>query len=499
MKEVSTSVAFRLSYLLGVKESFLKEVYKNDFEKSNSLKYFENYKDARVLRVLSMLRQSIFLDYTKYTKRQIKSIKNLQLIPDLDMKYLKDNKIDIERAFKSLDLVKYLNFLTEMINIINYKVLVDLDLPFIDELMRYFYYPAYDFKSLKSFVEESYELNKPNGLVFYKGENIKNTLKYVLKNDKNCVVSVFSLLNKQIEVELEDYSFEFRKNRGEDLDETAKIEFEVMLENSTKSTRIVNKLEQNNEEVEIKGLEVLEETEESIASQNHILFVDCKTISMLKFLMFINSREKDEYSKIVLLVYNDLSVVWDIFVKLYKGTAQIEILKQSTNTVLKSDVDTFIAFYLGKESNICDSMKVSIISENKRILYLLEKMGLEDITFYYLKEFSDIQSKYLNDKNISVKELTFEQDINIEVLRKIMLQYGFLYGCYTIPMCEWGNKKYHNFVHDFVSIQIGLPFAYNEVETLYEDVKKFLCITRVENNFKVSINQVGLTFEIGGL
>lgn len=511
MNSSKTSVVFRLSYLLGSKESLLKDLYKSEYEVSNNLKYFENYRDARVLRILSMLRQSVFIDFIKYNKKQVKTIKNFKPISDSDMQFLKENKIDIEKAFKTLDLVKYLNFLTEMINIINYKVLVDLDIPIIEELSQYFYFPNFNFQSLKLFAEESYELNKANGLVFYNGKNIKNSLKYVLQNDKNCITSVYSLLNKRVEVKIEDYVFVFRKHKGEDLDENAKIHFEVLLEKNRKLGYVTHEDSDTPSKVQIaedvaveniieeKAIETKPQVVETISGKEHILFVDCKTISMLKVLMFLNNREKDEYSKIVLLVYDELGVVWDIFVKLYCGSAKIEILNHCKGSVLKSSSDTFIAFYLGREIQGSNTLKVSVISENKNILYLLEKLGLKDINVYYMKDFSEAHSKYLNSKNIKAEKITSEACVGVEVYKNIIVKYGFLYSCYMTPMVEWGSKKYNDFVHDFVNVQIGLPIIFNEIEVLYEDVQKFLQVKRVESNFLISLNEVSLTFKIGGL
>lgn len=39
-----------------------------------------------------------------------------------------------------------------MIDIITYKVLVDIDCPHIEKIKRVFYFPEFDFQSLKNFL-----------------------------------------------------------------------------------------------------------------------------------------------------------------------------------------------------------------------------------------------------------------------------------------------------------------------------------------------------------
>ena len=70
MENSNISLAFRLNYLLGTKESKIKDLFPLEYEESKDLKLFEYYCDAKVLRYLCILRNSVFVDFAKYNKKR---------------------------------------------------------------------------------------------------------------------------------------------------------------------------------------------------------------------------------------------------------------------------------------------------------------------------------------------------------------------------------------------------------------------------------------------
>ena len=65
---MNSSISFRLLYLLGVSSNELKADYPENFKESDSLKSFEFYIDARLVRELVILRQYIFENFAKYKR-----------------------------------------------------------------------------------------------------------------------------------------------------------------------------------------------------------------------------------------------------------------------------------------------------------------------------------------------------------------------------------------------------------------------------------------------
>ena len=100
MSDVLTnSVSFRMCYLLGVDVEYLKRDFKEEYNKTNELKLFENYVDAKTLRSLNRVRQSFIVDFANDIKKG-KGIKEFSTNVKEDVLFLKDKGIDLEKAFK---------------------------------------------------------------------------------------------------------------------------------------------------------------------------------------------------------------------------------------------------------------------------------------------------------------------------------------------------------------------------------------------------------------
>ena len=123
-------VVFRINYLLGVSEEDLKRDFSELYKESNNLKYFENYCDAKTLRCLNILRQSLIHNFNVYQQdKKSKILSDNKSVID----YLKSKNIDISKVVNTYELFDIFNILTEMVNVILYKVLVDLEIPYVEE------------------------------------------------------------------------------------------------------------------------------------------------------------------------------------------------------------------------------------------------------------------------------------------------------------------------------------------------------------------------------
>ena len=92
------SIAFVVSYLMGVDTTYLRDNFKLDYESSNKCKSFENYVDSALFRNLNQVRQSILFNFDKYLEKKFpKSVEK-------SIKFLKSKNIDLELALNTLSL-----------------------------------------------------------------------------------------------------------------------------------------------------------------------------------------------------------------------------------------------------------------------------------------------------------------------------------------------------------------------------------------------------------
>ena len=224
------SIPFRLVYLLGAKENKIKSTFVEGYNDSQSLKLFENYTDAKKLRILCMLRNSIICDYSRYNKRLYKALEGFQNITNKETSYLHNNNIKINKLFYDLDFVDYFNMLSELINTLAYKVLLDMEVPHIEEVIEYFNFPLLKKNEIDNYVSSVLSMDNPMNVFIYNCEKVKTTFKYAFNNNENCVMTAFSIIGKSF-MNLETIPvFELRTEVGSDLDESVSEKIQEIIE-----------------------------------------------------------------------------------------------------------------------------------------------------------------------------------------------------------------------------------------------------------------------------
>ena len=229
---MNSSISFRLLYLLGVSSNELKADYPENFKESDSLKFFEFYIDARLVRELVILRQYMFENFAKYkpfgieqTDEKKRLWAGIQKELSETVEYIENKNIPIQEIFIKSSIILFVNVLSKMINNVAYKVFLDLDIPFVDEMLSYIRFPEMTEMELTNCYEENSKVSVPYKRVILNIEKLKHTLKYVFLKDINCIQSGFSLCGKAFDKNIENNSFTFiyRKEMGEDLDSDIKI------------------------------------------------------------------------------------------------------------------------------------------------------------------------------------------------------------------------------------------------------------------------------------
>lgn len=236
---MGNSVSFRILYLLGVSSKDLKNDFSEDYKESDSLKKFEFYVDARLLRELVILRQYIFENYLRYKHLSIDQInekkKNwsgIQKDISSTIEYIERENIPIQEMFLKSQSFLFFKTLNKMIDCIAYKVFLDLDVPFVDEMLSYIRFPILTERELIDYIEKYKKLTIPYKRIIYGVDKLKYTLKYVFLKDINCIQSGFSICGRAFDKSLlgKTFYFSYRNELGDDLDSGLKIDGSLFLD-----------------------------------------------------------------------------------------------------------------------------------------------------------------------------------------------------------------------------------------------------------------------------
>ena len=474
--KLSNSVSFKICFLLGVDDVSLKNDFKEEYKRSDSLKAFEYYPDALTLRSLSRVRQSFFWDSGFYSKKG-KNPNTFSESVESDVSYLKENGIDLEKAFNLLDINSFINYLSDMMNIIKYKVLVDLEVPFVDELIYFFYLPYIEKTKYIDLVSHYMELDNPYNIYIYNGENIKQTLKYCFHSDKNLIFSIHSLLGKSISDGTYYYEYKYRTELGEDLDASMTIDSEILLSQYLSHEEILSVkpiddvvevleavpvVETVVPEIEVIEIDVNEPVEysnisvtEYIEKNNVEIFVDCDNVEFFKFMGFLSLLENTDNIKGVVLVIDEKSnYLWRVFNSFYTGSLAIRSVFVPRLKEQKSVAD----IVLTKE--VCHSVYVNgvknilLFSSDSDFFGLVS--ALPDISFgvcYVSRAMSTDYLSYLRNRDIPLMDLkSVDSDKLIQTYREKALSYYLLNVLTYLPINGWSIAKIADYVYDsFIS------------------------------------------------
>lgn len=529
--EMRNDAVFRINYLLGVSEKDLKNDFNGEYEKSDSLRKFKNYCDAEILRSLCRVRQSFIKNYNKF-----ENAKSYSTVEDVknDIKYLKEKGIDIAKYFKGLGFSETFNCVTDMINTITYKLLIDLEIPFMDEMLNYFYIPDVTLEDIKKFSNLNMELPSPYGLFIYGGEKIRQTFKYALHNDRNCIYSIFSIIGKSVDGDVENYIVaDFRNEQGEDLDGNAVIDGEIAFENrlnmikaaeearvkaeeearlkveEDKST-VKNVVSTDNKIAEVpevervsvvdvmKGYNSLSTvTLNSFVSKGIIeLIVDCRNVPFFRFIAMLPIFEQSKaVNKIVLIRNGETNTLWSTFENVYKGTLSIK----SVSYDIKNDCSMPIV--MTKE--ICESVYknninklVLFTNDSELFTYMSVITGIEYAFAYMVDEITDTYKENIKKYNVvsyDMSEMTEVGRTYISEYKDNVLLYLFLHSLANLPLSEWSPAKLESILLNSIEIDHENVIYFDDIHKLVNDYYDAVSVKMVNNKVLVTLNDI--TFE----
>lgn len=426
---IINTLAFRISYLLGVSDENLQKYYLNEYEKSKNLTLFENYVDTPVLRSLSKIRQYFYMNYILYysSKKENPFPKWLKE----EFHFLEKYNIPLLDIYRLAKLSEFLNILNDMILQIGYKVFIDLEIPYPEKMMSLINFKKVSDKNFKDYCSEIVKNSSYHGVLIPNGEKISVTLKYMFHSDINLLKSVYSIHGDLFDVDVEklDLEFEYRQKKGEDLDKSSKIDGTLILKELQSKKMIV----------------VLNEKKEDKKP-----IVDIKEISYFKGL-------SDNFVKIIEMVQKKNShIIFDsqsvsqsfceyLLKVLCSKTTNISYITKSDNIYVNSDIGytklvvkkcyTDIDVGLTLSQVICQRLyrekvkNLVLVTNNKELIdmYSFENCNYIVFTFnhdikipinygkvYYLDEYSiEKDSKLLNQiildslTNIPINQLTY--------------------------------------------------------------------------------------------
>lgn len=475
----SENFVFRLNFLLGASSQELKKDFSDDFVKSEDLKLFENYKDAFKLRNLCLLRQCFLHNINLFEDNQYNVKKLLKVIPNLKclLEDLKKEDIDFEDIFHLVIVGKLysydiFNILNKMISIIEYKVLFDLDIGFADELSTYFYFPDVSSMSeLINMVQSLEKLKNPYNLYIYNGEKIKNTLKYALHNDLNCLRSVFSMLSLPYNKDIVVAPFEFRNVMGEDPDKFAVIvQKDIVTEFIRDTVKAEAQVKKPEEIIErIREDSVVELFTENICSN---IFVDCENMSFLSVLSFIDSLNSEEIKGITFIKNEDANNIWSLFdvFNIKKVPFKVILVKKVLD---KNCSGVVLASEITKSVSLGNTSDIYILSNNPDISILIPLLNSVKSHIVYSSKF--ISNRYLeylnkNDFNIIDMEKEYHED---KILNKILVVL-ILGRLKELKISDWNLSNLADYIIDIMFTELDMM---NKVELKNHIVEIFKEVT----------------------
>lgn len=526
-----SDVVFRINYLLGVTEGILKQDFSDLYKQSENLKLFENYCDAKTLRCLSSVRQCLIRNYIFYKNADSYKIMNFN---EDEISYLLTKGIDIKEIFKTYKIEDIFNILTSMINIVIYKVFVDLEIPYTEDLENYFYFPDnVGILELATFHNEYKELIYPYNIFIYEGKNIKQSLKYALHSDRNCIYSIYSILNLRFSGSIDNTDLKFRTSVGVELDENAVIVQEKVItkyfeEKKVKEDKSVEKVSKSvvKSKDKIKTsvnppslgkIEVrfdipdkvitseVKEIYQNVVNIDYLngglqkflkgganLFIDCREVNIFKFINIYKRLSNEcDIKKLVLVLDDNSNPLWNIFDKICSNIQNIKFVFVSSieneNTV--NDV------ILTKE--ICEAIyleqveKVFIFSSKSSYFSLITMFKDIDFGVAYAENNIDNQYLgYLNKKLLPVLNLNLVNfsSFTTENL-EIILGYSLLLTLYKIPLMKWSEELVYEEIVNSVLKDLNMQYSEELKQYLnlnYNKVK----IDIEDKRVKVSLNEL---------
>lgn len=493
------SIAFIVSYLLGADKDYLRDNFKLDWEKSCGCARFDNYVDAGSLRNLCELRYSILRDIDSFNKKKIPAY------VEKNINYLSEKGIEVTKGFNTLSTCNFFNFITDMINVITYKCLVDLDIPQSEVLENLFSFPILTETEFEKVIQDFNEVNPRNGIYVFCLERIKDTLSRAFLNDRNLFYSFYSLQNKRFEGGIPQYVANYRELPGIDIDESIYINTEVILKTyHTKNDHYIGEqLIGTKFDIEVLDMATRKQVEKAFEMSDYLkvknlrLFVDCDNIEFFKFLGFLNTLTSENISGIVLIVDEKSNYLWRVFDKIYKGGIPVKSINVPRLKEQKSVVDVVLTKEICK-AVYCEGLdKVLLISSDSDFFGLISSLIDVDFGVCFVSSAMGVDYlKYLENNNIPTMDLlTVEDDCKIDEVKEIGFSYLLLHELSNVPMTYWtvsslSDLLYNSFTSETdisVTKQEIKKFIGNKFEKVYVDIRDentYVCL----ENFEIKIS-----------
>lgn len=468
---MNNSVVFRLNYLLGVNKTILEKEFPVEFKESEKLKLFENYPDARKVRSISRLRQSVLSDFAVYQRKaqDITAFNGVVGISE-DISYLKNNGIDVKKYFKELSLFRYFNLLSRMLNAILFKVLVELEIPYVDELIKYFYMPTVSKSELENLVSKSGDNNNPYKIIIYNGDKIRQSLKYALHKDRNCIYSIYSIQGKSFSGDIKIEPFVFAKEMCEDIDPESVIDIESMYK-EVKAEMVTP----NMKPMKINGLEEYQKQQEEKREEEENRIDDV----VEDIIENENKVEKEEV--IQEQVDNVVEEVQKKEIDNEKLMDSVEILSETDNQVSQS-----IAAVIEEVTAVHDE-KITVTAEDF-VPKIEQPNTVENVEITKEKDFEDTEVLEIQiDKTMKVSMTHFSVEQILQESRFDALTYSVLCSIIKMPLYKIVNEK---FVKSRIMEAIKATQLFSD-----EDIKEYFA--NILCDLKIEITENVVTLNLG--
>lgn len=453
------SVAFRVAYLLGVEENVLIRDYKISYDSSNTLKNFDYYTNARLLRSLSRIRQSV-LRYTNSYKDHSNVSDASKGFLHKDIEYLKQNNIDVELLFKENTLEDYVNYWTKEINKISLSVLKELELPRSEILNELFYFPS-DFTkvTLDKFLADIKSLASPHGIIIYNGSNLKNSLGYTLLADKNVYVSAYGLLNQRYDEGIDfPVTFRFRQDNNQVIyTEKELLDSEIDIPIPFIATSFYKFLKEE---------------------KNYDMFVDCDNTDFFKFMGLLEKiNDFKGLNKIHLILDYKTSILWHMFEYTSNYKYNIEIVKAERIREHKSVVDVIMSLKISEAIYRDGINRIMLLSSDSDFYGLLTGFNneAEFCVCYTDSSISDDYLRYIYSNEISNFSLTaLETSELLDYHKDECIEYILAQAVSLTPLYKWDNTiltniVYTNFIKE-TEVSLEEDYVYSKVLELIKTI-----------------------------
>lgn len=493
------SNAFKVAYVLGVKDDVLRRCFEEDYIFSGYTEKFKALEGVSYLRSLCKIRQVLFKYYSQYKmsngnySSDVKALTGAYIEEHLDV--LEENGLSLYKFIDENHVCGCINELSRRIDSIVYKVLGELGVVHKEYIGVLFKYPTFDKKNIITYITKiKSKENYPHGIIVFNTSKIEDYLGYVLFNDRNLFLSCYRLrgvfYSYESDEELINYYSDYVRVKTDVVDDSNAADIEEVIENSPFKV-LKGFVKEHVEEVDKPDKKYYLSKLLDKAYRLTYIYVDCDNIEYFKFLALLKELSRADIDFVVKL-FKDVksSTLWDN-IPITSSNLKIESVTVDRIINLKSMVDMVITTSICKDVYQKGVSSIYLVSSDSDFLGLINSVEIKDLGVIY--NANQMNSDYL--EILSQKEDVLLADIDLldttevsELYKEYSIKHMFLKHIQSVSLSKWSMNDCLDYILRALNNACIGDLRLDEIKRIVEGIKNNLNITLTDEGFKVTLN-----------